>query len=72
MSSSDETCIPKIKVNIKGCCNALPQSFSFPVDNLPFLRQMRELTIFEHQEYGRIVVAAFDTVLIIVVGSTAL
>lgn len=34
--------------------------------NLKFLKQLRELTIFEHQMYGRIVSASFDNVLIIV------
>ena len=36
-------------------------------ESLKFLKQLRELSVFEHSQYGRIIAAAFDTVLIIVI-----
>lgn len=37
------------------------------IPNLKLLKQLRELTVFEHSHYGRIVSAEFDNVLIVVI-----
>lgn len=61
----------RFKLNIEGDkkLKDKPQHSScyFPLENLQLLKSMREITVFEHSQYGRIVAAAFDSVLIIVI-----